>query len=409
MYLTYAEQNRVFQSLGVWTSTISTVTGLAEPEQVRVVLISDGVLQAFNVPPAAGRWLLPGDQVGTTRPPPSVFMATSTIMLGYGYWQRRFGGERSVIGRTITVDSRPKQIVGVMPQGFRIGSAEADVIWPAAFDRGRLILGGFNYQGVARLRPGTSIAQANADVARMVPIWMDSWSDGPGTSPRAYETWRIAPALRPLKEDVVGSVTDVVWVVMATIALVMLIACANVANLLLVRAEVRQRELSVRAALGASRGRIVRSLLVESVLLGLIGGALGTGLAYAGLRVLLAIGPANLPRLSEISLDARTLGFAALLSLLSSVLFGLIPALKYTGPRICGLLGEHRPHSEREPAANPRSQRAGGGSGGDRAGASGECRVDDSHIRVDADRRSGIHPPRASPDHADLHRGIARV
>ena len=140
----------------------------------------------------------------------------------------------------------------------------------------------------------------------MVPIWMDSWSDGPGTNSRVYETWKIAPALRPLKEEVVGSVTDVLWVVMATIGLVMLIACANVANLLLVRAEVRQRELSVRAALGAGRGRIVRSLLVESVLLGLMGGALGAGLAYAGLRVLLAIGPANLPRLSEISLDART-------------------------------------------------------------------------------------------------------
>jgi ABC-type antimicrobial peptide transport system permease subunit len=130
----------------------------------------------------------------------------------------------------------------------------------------------------------------------------------------------------------------VLWVVMATIGLVMLVACANVANLLLVRAEVRQRELAVRAALGAGRGRIVRSLLVESMLLGLMGGVLGVGLAYAGVRVLLAIGPANLPRLSEISLDARTLGFAALLSLSSSVLFGLIPALKYTGPRISAAL-----------------------------------------------------------------------
>jgi predicted permease len=322
----------------VWTSTISTVTGLAEPEQVRVVLVSDGVLQAFNVPPAAGRWLLAGDQIGATRPPPSVFMATTTIMLGYGYWQRRFGGDRSVIGRTIIVDSRPKEIVGVMPQGFRIGNAEADVIWPAAFDRGRLTLGGFNYQGVARLRPGITMAQANADVARMVPIWMDAWSDGPGANRRAYETWKITPALRSLKEEVVGSVTDVLWVVMATIGLVMLIACANVANLLLVRAEVRQRELSLRAALGAGRGRIVRSLLVESVLLGLMGGALGIGLAYAGVRALLAIGPANLPRLSDVSLDARTLGFAALLTLVSSVLFGLIPALKYTGPRISATL-----------------------------------------------------------------------
>jgi predicted permease len=338
MFLTYAEQNRTFQSLGVWTTTISTVTGLAEPEQVRVVLISDGVLQALNVPPAAGRWLSAADQVGATRPPPSIFQATTTIMLGYGYWQRRFGGDRSVIGRTITVDSRPKEIVGVMPQGFRIGTAEADVIWPAAFDRGRLTLGGFNYQGVARLKPGVTIAQASADVARMVPIWMNSWPVGPGANLRAYETWKIAAALRPLKEAVVGGVTDVLWVVMATIGLVMLIACANVANLLLVRAEVRQRELSLRAALGAGRGRIVRGLLVESALLGVIGGAMGVGLAYAGLRVLLATGPASLPRLSEITLDARTLGFTAVLSLLSGVLFGLIPALKYTGPRISAAL-----------------------------------------------------------------------
>src|SRR5262245_37722650 len=338
MYLTYAEQNRVFRSLGVWTTTISTITGVAEPEQVRVILVSDGVLQALNVPPAAGRWLSAADQVGATRPPPSVFMAPTTIMLGYGYWQRRFGGDRSVIGRTIVVDSRAKKIVGVMPQGFRIGNAEADVIWPAAFDRGRLTLGGFIYQGIARLRSGITIPQANADIARMIPIWMDSWSDGPAANSRGYEAWKITPDLRPLKQEVVGGVIDVLWVVMATIGLVMLIACANVANLLLVRADVRQRELSLRAALGAGRGRIVRGLLVESVLLGVIGGVLGVGLAYAGVRLLHVIGPANLPRLSEIALDGRTFAFTAVLSLLSSMVFGLIPALKYTGPRILAAL-----------------------------------------------------------------------
>jgi predicted permease len=232
------------------------------------------------------------------------------------------------------MDSRPREIVGVMPQGFRIVNVEADLIFPLAFDPGRITLAGFTYQGVARLKPGITIAQANADIARMVPIWMNSWSDGPGTNPRVYETWSITPDLRPLKQAVVGTVRDVLWVVMATIALVMAIACANVANLLLVRAEVRQRELSVRAALGAARGRIVRGLLVESVLLGLIGGAVGVGLAYVGVRLLLAIGPANLPRINEISLDPRTFGFTAVLSLVSSVLFGLIPALKYTGPRV---------------------------------------------------------------------------
>jgi predicted permease len=342
MFLTYSEQNRTFQSLGVWTTTISSV-GLTEPEQVRVVLVSDGVLQALDVPPAAGRWLSAADQLGATRPLPSIFKAVTTVMLGYGLWQRRFGGDPLVVGRTIIIDARPMLVVGVMPRNFRIGDTEADVIWPAGFDRERLTLAGssaatFNYQAVARLKPGVTIEQANADVGRMIPIWMRSWSDGPGTTSQMYESWKLAPALRPLKDDVVGGVADMLWVVMATIGLVMLIACANVANLMLVRAEVRQRELAVRAALGAGRGRIVRSLLVESVLLGVIGGAVGTGLAYGGLRVLAAIGPTNLPRLSEISLDARTFAFTAGLSLVSSVFFGLIPALKHTAPGISAAL-----------------------------------------------------------------------
>jgi predicted permease len=343
MFLTYNEQNRTFQSLGVWTTTIGSI-GPTQPETVRWALVSDGVLQALGVPPAAGRWLSAADQLGATRPPPSIFKAVTTVMLGYGLWQRRFGGDPSVVGRTVLFDAaRPQLVVGVMPRNFRIGDTEVDVIGPAGFDRDRLTLGGssaatFNYQAVARLKPGVTIEQARADVERLIPIWMRSWSDGPGTTSRMYETWKIAPALRPLKDDVVGSVSDMLWVVMATIGLVMLIACANVANLLLVRAEVRQRELSVRAALGAGRGRIVRSLLVESVLLGVIGGAIGTGLADGGLRVLVAFGPTNLPRLNEISLDARTFAFAAALSVLSSVLFGLIPALKYTGPRISAAL-----------------------------------------------------------------------
>jgi predicted permease len=334
MYFTYAEQNRTFQSLGVWDSGTASVTGMAEPEQVRTVSVSDGVLQALGVPPAAGRWLLQADQIPRGREPVGFSGRSATVMLSYGYWQRHFGGERSAIGRNITVDSRPREIVGVMPQGFRLVNTDPDLIMPLAFDRGRLILAGFGFQGIARLKPGITIAQANADLARLVPVWMDSWSNGPGTNSRIYETWRIAPALRPLKQEVVGNIADVLWVVMGTIALVMLIACANVTNLLLVRAEVRQQELALRAALGAGTGRIVRSLLVESVMLGLMGGALGIGVAYAGLRLLAAIRPANLPRLSEISIDPWTFGFTLALSVFSGLLFGLIPALKYAGPRI---------------------------------------------------------------------------
>src|SRR3982075_1265167 len=330
MYFTYAEHNREFQSLGGWNTGTAIVTGLAEPEQVRSVEVSDGVLQALDVPPAVGRWLSEADQV--PRGP-------QRVMLSYGYWQRRFGGDGSVVGRNITVDARPREVVGVTHKGFRLVDTDFDVMVPLAFDRRNLILAGFGFEGVGRVKPGVTIAEANADLTRMLPIWMDSWTNGPGTKPHFYETWKITPMIRPLKREVIGNVSDVLWVVMGTIGLVMLIACANVTNLFLVRIEARQQELAVRAALGAGWARMVRGLLVESVMLGLMGGVLGASFAYAGVRLLLAIGPANLPRLSEISLDSRTFGFTAVLSLLSSVLFGLIPALKYTGPRISAALG----------------------------------------------------------------------
>jgi predicted permease len=329
MYFTYAEQNRAFRSLGVWTTGTASVTGLAEPEQVRTVYISDGVLQTLGVPPLVGRWLSAADQIPRGR---------ETVMVSYGYWQRRFGGSVSAIGRNIIVNSRPQEIVGVMPEGFRIVNAEPDLIVPLALDRGKLILAGFGFQGIARLKPGMTIAQANADVARMVPIWMNSWSNGPNTNSRIYETWRITPATRPLKKEVVGNVSDVLWAVMATVGIVMLIACANVANLLLVKVESRQQELAIRAVLGAPRGRIIRELLVESAMLGVMSGVVGLALAEAGLRSLVAIGPANLPRLTEISLSERALGFTLVLSLFSALLFGLIPVVKYGGPRISAAL-----------------------------------------------------------------------
>jgi predicted permease len=339
MYFTYAEQNRTFQALGVWTSGTANVTGLAEPEQVRTVSVSDGVLQALGVPPAAGRWLLSADQIPEAPAPSLSFSGrSSTVLLSYGYWQRHFGGDRSVIGHNLTVDSLPRQIVGVMPSGFRVVKTEPDLILPLAFDRGRVILAGFGFNGIGRLKPGVTIAQANADLARLLPVWMDTWSNGPNSNGRWYENWRIRPTIRPLKQQVIGNVSDVLWIVMGTIALVMFMACANVTNLLLVRAEARQRELALRAALGAGVARIVRGLLVESVMLGLMGGALGVVVAYAGLHVLIAIGPANLPRLSEISVDPQTFGFTLMLSVLSGLFLGLVPAFRYAGPQISATL-----------------------------------------------------------------------
>jgi predicted permease len=167
----------------------------------------------------------------------------------------------------------------------------------------------------------------------LLNVWMDSWTNGPGSDPHFYLTWKITPALLSLKEQMVGSVGNLLWVVMATIGVVMLIACTNVANLMLVRADARQQELAVRSALGAGRWRIARELLMESVTLGILGGAVGVGAAYAGLRLLTAIGPENLPRLSEISLDARSIAFTLILSLISGLLFGSVPALRYAPSR----------------------------------------------------------------------------
>jgi predicted permease len=324
MYLTFSTHNRSFQSMGVWLPGTASITGIAQPEQVNTAMITDGVLQTLDVPAAAGQWLTATDQQPR---------GAQRVMLSYGYWQRRFGGDPGVVGRIISVDSQSRVIAGVMPRGFKVVSYDFDLLVPLAFDPVKQSLAGFAYHGIGRLRPGVTISQADADVTRLLNVWMDSWTNGPGNDPHFYENWRITPAFQPLKEQVVGSVGNVLWVVMATIGIVMLIACTNVANLLLVRADGRQQELAVRSALGAGRWRIARELLLESVTLGLLGGAVGVGVAYAGLRLLIAIGPENLPRLSEISLDGRSLAFTLVLSVLSGLLFGSIAVLRYAPSR----------------------------------------------------------------------------
>jgi predicted permease len=324
MYFTYSEQNQTFQSVGVWIPGTANVTGMAEPEQVRTISISDGVLQTLAVPPTLGRWFTQGDQEPN---------GPKRAILSYGYWQRRFGGDPDVIGRNIMVDSQSREIVGVMPEGFRFVDADFDLAAPLAFNRVNLPLAGFGFHGIARLKPGATIAEANADLSGLLPIWMDSWSNGPGQNSHIYEQWRITPMIHPLKQEVIGNVGEFLWVVMATIAVVMLIACANVTNLLLVRMEARQQELAVRAALGAGRARIIRGLLVESMMLGIMGGMVGVAFAYAGVHLLVAVGPSNLPRLNEIAIDWRVLGFTFILSVLSGLALGLIPALKYAGPQ----------------------------------------------------------------------------
>jgi predicted permease len=225
-------------------------------------------------------------------------------------------------------------VIGVMPDTFQFLDEQADVLLPMRFDRSRVFLGNFSYQGIARLRPGVTLEQANADVGRMLPIWLKAWPAPMGLDRKVFENAHIGPGLTPLKQDIVGDIRETLWVLMGTIGVVLLIACANVANLLLVRVEGRQQELATRAALGAGWRRIARELLHESLLLGLMGGVLGLGVAYGALKLLLAIGPETLPRLRDITIDPAVLGFTLLASLLSGLFFGAIPILKYSGPHL---------------------------------------------------------------------------
>jgi predicted permease len=318
IYTTYADHAQALLDLGVWSpGETATVTGRGNPEEVRVLRASAGVLTTLGVPPALGRWISTADD----RPG-----APDTVLLGYAYWQRAFGGDRAVLDRALTVNGRSHQIVGVMPAGFRF-DGDLDLVLPLQLDRGALIPA-FRLLGVARLRPGVTLAQADADVARVLDVWAQDFNVRPDVRAR----W--VPALRPLKQDVVGDVGSTLWVLLGTIALLLLMACANVASLLLVRGSARHHECAVRAALGAGWRRIARQLLAESLALAALGGVLGVAVAYAGVRLLIACGPTNLPRLPEVAIDGGVLAFALAVSIVSGVVFGLVPILRFARPRL---------------------------------------------------------------------------
>jgi predicted permease len=338
-YFTYRDEGRVFQYIGLYGDGGTTITGIGEPEQARLLGVTYDVLQALGVQPQLGRLFTEADaKPGRGRFAP-------VVILTHAYWQRRFGGDRSVIGRRLLADSDPVEVIGVMPEGFRFLDMEpaAEVIALVAFDRSRLAIGGFGFGSLARLKPGVTVADANADIARVLPIWLGAWPTPPNSGGRQeYEKWKITSVVQPLKDDVVGGVADMLWVLMTTIGLVLLIACANVANLMLVRSESRRQEFAVRTALGARRGDLVREVLVESLVLSLIGGALGVALAYAGLTVVVATAPTTLPRVEDISLDPRVVAFALVASLVSSMLFGALPALKHAAQHATPIAGSAR-------------------------------------------------------------------
>jgi predicted permease len=325
-YFIFREQSRTFQDVGVTTGFSLNVTGLGEPEHVPGLGVTDGILPILGVSPMLGRLFSRADDAPGS---------ADTVIVTYGYWRRKFGGDRTVIGKTITVDGKLRQIIGVLPQDFRFQDrSDLALLIPMQFDRAKTILGSYSYDGIARLKPGITLEEAKADVARLLPIVNRSFPPPPGFSVEMFESARIGPNLRTLKQHVVGDVGKVLWVLMGGLGLVLLIACANVANLLLVRAEGREQELAIRAALGASRLRIAAELFLDSLILALVSSGLGLALAYGALRVLVFLAPAGLPRLEEIGVDGTVVLFTLAISLVASLLFGSIPVLKYSGARL---------------------------------------------------------------------------
>ncbi len=319
-YFTYREEGRAFEKTGLWDRVVSSVTGIGEPEEVPGLAVTVETLPIMGVQPAAGRWFTQAEDSPA---------GPETVILSYEYAARRFGDASAAIGKGLIVDGKAREVIGVMPRGFRFLDIKPALIFPLRFDRAKITQADFSFDQVARLKPGVTLAQANADVARMLPLIERKFPPPPGFPPGILREARLGPDVHPFQQDLVGDIGNVLWVLMGTVGMVLLIACANVANLLLVRAEGRQQELAVRAALGAGWGSIARELLAESVTLGVLGGALGIAFAYGAIRLLIALGPANVPRLDLIAIDWWALLFTLTISLLAGFGFGLIPVLKY--------------------------------------------------------------------------------
>lgn len=312
------EQSAAFQELGVWLPGTGTVTGAGEPEQIKVLRMTQGVLPALGAQPLIGRRFSPDDDRPGT---------PETVLLSHAYWRRHFGADPQVLGRDVVIDAVPHRVIGVMAPAFRFLDLSPDVLLPQRFATANLSFEPFSYSGIAKLKPGVGIEFANQDswrvLSRIVPENVRSF----------VEQSHMKPNVRPLKRDITGDIGTVLEVLMGALCLVFLLVCANVANLVLARAQGRSQEFAIRAALGAGWGRIARELMVESLTLGLIGGACGMALAYGGLQVLTTQGLTKIPRLAEVSIDTTALAFGLALSIAGSLLFGLIAIFKSGVPR----------------------------------------------------------------------------
>lgn len=335
-YFTYKKFAHTLDGIAVYNDgavNVSDPRGGTEPQRVDAGFISNTLLPTLEVRPLLGRNFTDAEDLPK---------GPDVVLISEEMWRTRFGGARDVLGKTLQVNGKSREIVGVMPGRFGFPSAETRLWLPMQLDPSDPFPGGFNYDAVARMKPGVSVDDVSRDLVAVMPRMVElSPNLAPGVSTQMLiDQAKPRPFVVPLKDDITSGIAKTLWIVAAAAALVLLVACANVTNLILVRADARQRELAVREALGAGRARVLMHFLAESAVITAVAGVVGLGVATLAVRTLVAAGPADIPRLAEVHVDLTTVGFAVIVSALVALACSLIPALRLGGLRLSLALRE---------------------------------------------------------------------
>jgi putative ABC transport system permease protein len=324
LYYEYLDRARTLENVALYRTDEQTLTDGGEPERIRIARVTPSLASVLQVWPSRGRWF--AEHEGAPAPtitPPVLPDAPQLAVLSYRLWMRRYGGDTSILSRSVTLGGSPTEVVGIMPPQFAFPDPRVDVWLPEQVRR-EMVWDIFMHAGVARLRQGATVASARAELSGLIADLPRAYPNDPAVA-GFMNTLRLRSEARTLKEATVGRVARALWILLASVGLVLLIACANVANLFLVRSEARQREVAVRRALGAGRLGIAYYFLAESALLAALGGLIGLALTWVAVRLLVVFGPANLPRLGEVRLDWTVVAFTFALTVLAALTFGAIP------------------------------------------------------------------------------------
>ena len=320
LYFHYAERSRAIESLAIYRSDDATLSGDGDPERIQVGRTTSSLASVLGVQPTLGRWFSADDDVPGAAP---------VAVLSHGLWNRRYAADPAVLGRLVVLNGTPTQVIGILPSSFGFLDARAiafrtagnDIWIPARITRS-MGFGTFGWAGVARLRDGVAVAEARKELTALVPDLIQAFPGDPYALGNVEAN--LIVIIRTLHDALVGGVTRALWTLLAAAGLVLLVACTNIANLFLVRTDVRLQEISIRRALGAGRAGIVRYFMAESVLLATAGGLAGISLAAAAVGLLVRFGPSTLPRLTEIRLSGAAVAYTLVLSAIAAVAFGLI-------------------------------------------------------------------------------------